>query len=416
MSSSKPLRAVAGAETWGVRLGARFDPNGPVAHRARLSSFKNAEPKPSAVALPPKVDLRKGFPEVTRQIYNSCTAEALVASYAFLAMAQNGPQSYVESSRLFVYYTERLADGMDGQDAGAYISTGIQSLIGSGVCEEKFHSYSLGPFVRPDRSAFADALDHKVLTARYVEQNLEGIRTLLAGGNPIVIGFLVYPSIQSAVVETTGDIPLPSEAEKRVEPIGGHAVVLVGYDDSTQKFILRNSWGTDWGDSGHGTIPYAYVLDFYLCQDNWVILTVDDSALTPGPPVPTPGPTPVPEPSPTPVPVPPQPNPNPAPGPDCCSTCEPYYCCCARTRVDPVPTPGPIPVPTPFPTPPQPSPTPNPPVPPPFSECCVTCDPNYCCCARTRMAAYGRRGLVAVPIRLSSSPQWYYGSPAYFRQ
>ena len=31
---------------------------------------------------------------------------------------------------------------------------------------------------------------------------------------------------------------------------GGHAVCAVGYDDFQQCFIVRNSWGEDWGDQG----------------------------------------------------------------------------------------------------------------------------------------------------------------------
>jgi len=53
--------------------------------------------------------------------------------------------------------------------------------------------------------------------------------------------------------------------------IGGHAVLLVGFKDSTKKFIVRNSWGPDWGDNGYFTLPYKYVIDPKLACDFWTI-------------------------------------------------------------------------------------------------------------------------------------------------
>lgn len=41
----------------------------------------------------------------------------------------------------------------------------------------------------------------------------------------------------------------------------GHAVLLVGYDDATQSFKVKNSWGADWGESGYFRIAYDDVAD-----------------------------------------------------------------------------------------------------------------------------------------------------------
>jgi C1A family cysteine protease len=86
-----------------------------------------------------------------------------------------------------------------------------------------------------------------------------------------VFGFSVYESFESQSVASTGHAPMP----KPKEPLlGGHAVVAVGYDDSKQWFVVRNSWGTNWGLSGYFTMPYAYLLDGNLSDDFWTIRLV----------------------------------------------------------------------------------------------------------------------------------------------
>ena len=52
--------------------------------------------------------------------------------------------------------------------------------------------------------------------------------------------------------------------------------MAVGYNDQTQVFIVRNSWGSGWGDGGYFYMPYAYLLDDNLSDDLWVIRTVGD--------------------------------------------------------------------------------------------------------------------------------------------
>lgn len=77
-----------------------------------------------------------------------------------------------------------------------------------------------------------------------------------------------------------GKIPFPCDGEK-VE--GGHAVVAVGYDDNleisnpgcdgsstTGALLIRNSWGTAWGQDGYGWLPYQYV-EAGLAEDWWVV-------------------------------------------------------------------------------------------------------------------------------------------------
>jgi C1A family cysteine protease len=67
-------------------------------------------------------------------------------------------------------------------------------------------------------------------------------------------------------VERTGDILMPVRKDYI---IGGHCVLITGYNDSTQRYEIQNSWGTDWGKQGYGTLPYAYVENPAYATDFW---------------------------------------------------------------------------------------------------------------------------------------------------
>jgi C1A family cysteine protease len=95
----------------------------------------------------------------------------------------------------------------------------------------------------------------------------------LAAGFPFVVGFAVYESFESNAVEKTGTVPMPDVNNE--ELLGGHAVLCVGYDNSTSRYILRNSWGPNWGNKGYFTLPYAYLEDNDLADDFWVIKLIE---------------------------------------------------------------------------------------------------------------------------------------------
>jgi C1A family cysteine protease len=93
----------------------------------------------------------------------------------------------------------------------------------------------------------------------------------LASGYPFALGFTVYDSFESAEVASTGIVPMPTRSES---VLGGHAVLAVGYDDSQQRFLVRNSWGNSWGMQGYFTMPYTYLTSRHLASDFWVIKTI----------------------------------------------------------------------------------------------------------------------------------------------
>jgi len=89
-----------------------------------------------------------------------------------------------------------------------------------------------------------------------------------------VFGFTVYDAFESAAVAKSGVLNLPGKKEN---VIGGHAAMVVGYNDSQKRFIVRNSWDTDWGQKGYFTMPYDYLdSNKNLADDFWTIRTAEE--------------------------------------------------------------------------------------------------------------------------------------------
>ena len=80
---------------------------------------------------------------------------------------------------------------------------------------------------------------------------------------------LVFGSINVDLIVPVPQLPKPGETV-----LGGHCVVAVGYDDSQRHFIIRNSWGTGWGQQGYCFMPYEYLMSPHLANDFWTIRSV----------------------------------------------------------------------------------------------------------------------------------------------
>jgi C1A family cysteine protease len=231
-----------------------------------------AAPVAMMATLPPKVDLRPNCPPPYDQgQLGSCTGNAIAGAVQFDREKQNLKPDFVPS-RLFIYYNERVIEGTVGTDAGAQIRDGIKVVAKQGVPPETDWPYDITKFTdKPPPKAFTDALHDRAVSYSRLTQSLSQMRGCLASGYPFVFGFTVYDSFESQQVAQSGIVPMPAAGES---VLGGHAVVAVGYDDTQQRFIVRNSWGTGWGMKGYFTIPYAYLTESNLSSDFWTIRLV----------------------------------------------------------------------------------------------------------------------------------------------
>jgi C1A family cysteine protease len=240
---------------------------------------------PMGTALPAAVDLRPKMPPVYDQgQIGSCTANATDALVQFL-LRPGGDTPWFSGSRLFIYYNTRAAEGTIGSDSGGQIRDAIKSVVTFGVPAETAWPYDGSPAredgtfipgatatIQPSKPIYDAAAVAKAVSYSAVPQMLSHLKGCLAEGFPIAFGFTIYSSFFAITDDIPlVDIPIPSP-DDGVE--GGHAVVAVGYDDATERFTIRNSWGPNVQDRGHFYLPYGYVTNSNLASDFWTIRSV----------------------------------------------------------------------------------------------------------------------------------------------
>jgi C1A family cysteine protease len=247
---------------------------------------KTGVSKLTKTTLPTSVSLVQWFSPIEDQgELGSCTANAGVGMIEYFERRAFG--KHTDASRLFLYKATRNLMHQTG-DTGAFLRTAMGAMVLFGLPPEEYWPYNIADF-DTEPSAFCYSFAQNYQSISYYRLDPPGtkgadllrqIKENLAAGLPSMFGFTVYSSIEQADA-SGGKIPYPTKGDKIV---GGHAIVVAGYDDkmkikntiagakeTTGAFLIRNSWGTGWGDNGYGWLPYDYVLKG-LADDWWSLL------------------------------------------------------------------------------------------------------------------------------------------------
>ncbi|MDR6883011.1 C1 family peptidase [Bacillus sp. 3255] len=223
----------------------------------------------STANLPERVDLRDRLsPVVDQGGLGSCTSNAIVSGLREYQLINDG-KPLTRLSRLFHYWKERELEGTINEDSGAYIRDGMKVLQQVGCPPESLWPYVESKFRdKPSDEAYARAGEFKIAEYHRV-MSYDDMLVALAQGQPVVLGISIYNSFESSAVKNTGMVPVPDTSKETF--LGGHAVLACGYqtfDTGEQYILVRNSWGTNWGQFGYCWIPKSFFTRGF-CTDMW---------------------------------------------------------------------------------------------------------------------------------------------------
>ncbi|GAB6152001.1 C1 family peptidase [Desulfosporosinus burensis] len=231
------------------------------------------------------VDLRKWCSPISNQLsLESCCACSGVGILEYFENKTYG--KYLAASRRFLFKVTRELLHRQG-NVGVTLRDTMKSMVLFGLPPEEYWPYSEEEFdIEPSAFVYAYANNYNALKYYRLDPPdtsrgtlLRRIKTLACMGLPSMFGMDCYDSFPEE--STTGKIPFPAPGEGVKF---GHAMVVVGYDDrmkimnpnpggieTTGAFLIRNSWGTGWGDNGYGWLPYKFILEG-VAVDWWSLL------------------------------------------------------------------------------------------------------------------------------------------------
>ncbi len=229
----------------------------------------------ASVQTPRLVDLRGDCSPVENQgRVGSCVANSVVGALEFHQI-RNG-QPLRDISRLFVYYNARRLGDRIGQ-SGTTTQRAVAGILGWGACSASMWPYQVPMVdVRPTDDCYSAALNMRgvQVAQTYFDQ---GVREALAAGLPVCFGMAVPPFLMKVTARETGEMRPPKDGVWE-EAAGGHAMLLVGYDDDRHAWLVRNSWGTAYADSGHVWIDYDVMRHYTDNRDGpFVIGAIEDN-------------------------------------------------------------------------------------------------------------------------------------------
>ena len=237
--------------------------------------------KAADVTVPAMVPKLPDLAPVKNQLdAGTCTANAGTDTMEYLEHKGAADKLF---SVLDLYANTRAIEGTPlAEDSGAQIRSVMKALATYGVCYDATWPYTNNPCLQltmdPPASAKAEALLHKALfyyrcAGISGESNLLALKSSLAQGFPVEFGFSCPENFMSAECARTGILHYPGPSESYE---GGHAVLLCGYSDNmgidnvSGAFLVKNSWGVNWGQQGFFWMPYKYFTTS-IASDPWTL-------------------------------------------------------------------------------------------------------------------------------------------------
>lgn len=228
--------------------------------------------------MPQRKDLREGMPPVYQQAnLGSCGSQATRAAHWYVKNKQinegkDDDKRLFTPSSLFLYYNTRALENTVEYDAGVTLRGTMKALWKYGNCPEELWPYLVDRFaLKPSKASYTAALDSQALHYYRISADPRSVMKAISSGLPVIFGAAIYDSFESQEVAKTGKVPMPQKSESL---LGGHAMLMVGFDQTEKHVIVRNSWGPEFADKGYLYLPFDYIKS-PLIMDCWVLSSVE---------------------------------------------------------------------------------------------------------------------------------------------
>ncbi|WP_084395929.1 C1 family peptidase [Henriciella aquimarina] len=254
-----------------------------MSQKYKLGGYIPADPTQPAPALtasahpelPPAVDLSPMCSPVEDQGHiGSCTANSVAGALEYHQILHRQPMT--DLSRLFMYYNARKLKGSIDEDTGCSMAQAVASYLAFGACPEPVWPYN--PLLwdkEPSQEAYQSAGHFSALQYASVQHGLD-LKIALYSGLPIIFGMGVPSHALQVIARKTGHVKPPEDGNW--EPArSGHAMLIVGYDDRKNAWLVRNSWGPGWGLNGYVWIDYRVMDHYKQPLGFWTIGALDRS-------------------------------------------------------------------------------------------------------------------------------------------
>jgi hypothetical protein len=183
---------------------------------------------------------------------NCCVAFSTACAIEYKNIMSNKYLDYL--SPAFIYNNRRdlnVDNGMDSKNA-------IDIVKNLGVAIDKLYTIDMLN-KKIDSTIYDNAINYKILNYNYIT-TLDTLKYALFNNGPVIA---ILP-----VFQATGIFWRKPENYNN-NNFGYHCINFVGYDDTEQKLLMRNSWGTNWGINGYQWFPYS---EFSTIVEAWTLL------------------------------------------------------------------------------------------------------------------------------------------------
>ncbi len=231
---------------------------------------------PALPGTPEQVDLRHLLPAIKDQgARGTCLAFAVTAAHEVARLVNTS--TIEDLSEEALYWCCKQVD--DNTLSGTTFYSAATALRKWGQPPEEIWPYDDNrDETSPTYVSPPGALDPQfchIASLDKTEVDVESIKSHLASGDAVALGILLAETFFTPV---DGHIAMPQPG---ADLLGGHAILIVGYIDShagvdSAYFIVRNSWGADWGDNGYGYLPLEYIERYG--REAWVLTSISSAA------------------------------------------------------------------------------------------------------------------------------------------